>query len=224
MRACVNVGSFPNECVAPDVSTQAHKYRFKFRLFSSIFVIFPGACLCCRSCSFSLPHTLSFCYCSSTLHLHPTSSLFAFLCCFSPFVSYSLSLCPLSIPCHLCCVSVSGARSAFLPLFLFNACHCKIYGNFVWCFYWICLKNSIPMLLYTYLNLFALSSCCCWCCCCCRPCCRFCCFCFGRSRWLFLLLSFLFCFFCFVLDPMRFKTFSTSLRNGKNRIDTHTHA
>lgn len=32
-----------------------------------------------------------------------------------------------------------------------NACHCKIYGNFVWCFYWICLKNSIPCF---YLNLF----------------------------------------------------------------------
>lgn len=51
----------------------------------------------------------------------------------------------------------------------------------------------------------------------------------GCSRWLFLLLSFLSFpflfrfFFLFVLDPMRFKTFSTSLRIGKNRIDTHTH-
>lgn len=30
-----------------------------------------------------------------------------------------------------------------------NACHCKIYGNFVWCFYWICLKNSIHAFIWT---------------------------------------------------------------------------
>lgn len=209
VRACVNVGSFSNECVSPVVSTQAHTNTVSsfdcFPPFSLSFRVLAYVVVLVRSLSLS-PTVI--------LLLQPRLCLF-FLCCLSLLSFLTLSV--FSIPCHLCCVSVSGVRYAFLPLFLFNACHCKIYGNFVWCFYWICLKNSIPMLLYVYLNL-----CCCCCCCCCRPCCRFCCF----SRALTMTFpSAFFPFLFFVLFCFRSNAIQNFFHKFKEwqKPDRHTH-
>lgn len=92
---------------------------------SIVFLHFRYLSGCLLTLSFLLSLTISH---SATAA--PSISNLVFVCffvsLFSPFVSL------LSVPlCHLCCVSVSGVRSAFLPLFFFNACHCKIYGNFV---------------------------------------------------------------------------------------------
>lgn len=60
-------------------------------------------------------------------------------------------------PCHTYVCPIPPHCSLFMPNCLkFNFLHsirrwkqyhCKIYGNFVWCFYWICLKNFIRIFL-----------------------------------------------------------------------------
>lgn len=52
----------------------------------------------------------------------------------------------------VCEIKRKSVRTFFyflIPLVSPNDCHCKIYGNFVWCFYWICLKNSIHAFIWT---------------------------------------------------------------------------